>query len=192
MSISAVVLAGGKGRRMGGVDKGMVEFLGKPMVAHVLERLRSQTPEILINANREIERYAAFGFPVIQDDIPDYAGPLAGLHKAMTTTESAYILTVPCDAPLLPRNLLAKLMDSLMAHDADIAIAKTGMQAHPVISLCRRALLPSLTQYLQDGGRKVDTWQQQHEVVEVQFSQHPLAFSNINTSDELTSLEQAA
>lgn len=192
MSISGVILAGGKGRRMGGVDKGLVEFLGKPMVSHVIDKLRPQVDELFINANRETERYQSFALPVFADDFPDFAGPLAGLHKALTVANSQYVLTVPCDTPLLPRTLAARLMNGLIAHDADIAIAKTGMQAHPVFCLCRKSLLPSLDRFLREGGRKVADWQAQLEIVEIQFDDVAMAFSNINTPDELTSLEQTA
>lgn len=192
MSISGIVLAGGLGRRMGGVDKGLMDFLGKPMVAHVINRLQPQVDEILINANREIEHYAAFGHKVIQDDITGFAGPLAGLHKGMSVARHPYVLTVPCDSPLLPMNLARRLMNALIQHDADLAVAKTGEQAHPVFCLCRKALLPNLESFLQQGGRKIDAWYSALEVIEVSFNENPQAFSNVNTPEELLCLEQAA
>lgn len=192
MSISGIVLAGGLGRRMGGVDKGLMDFLGKPMVAHVINRLQPQVDEILINANREIEHYAAFGHTVIEDDIAGFAGPLAGLHKGMSVAKHPYVLTVPCDSPLLPMNLASRLMHALIQHDADLAVAKTGMQAHPVFCLCRKALLPNLESFLQQGGRKIDAWYGALEVVEVSFNDNPQAFSNVNTPEELLCLERAA
>lgn len=192
MSISGIVLAGGLGRRMGGVDKGLMDFLGKPMVAHVINRLQPQVDEILINANREIEHYAAFGHKVIQDDIAGFAGPLAGLHKGMSVARHPYVLTVPCDSPLLPMNLARRLMNALIQHDADLAVAKTGEQAHPVFCLCRKALLPNLENFLQQGGRKIDAWYSALEVIEVSFNENPQAFSNVNTPEELLCLEQAA
>jgi molybdopterin-guanine dinucleotide biosynthesis protein A len=192
MSITGIILAGGKSRRMGGVDKGMIDFLGKPMVAHVLQRLAPQVDEILINANREPERYAAFGPTVVQDDIGGFAGPLAGLHKGMRVAAHPYVLTVPCDSPLLPMNLVRRLMQGLVERDADLAVAKTGAQAHPVFCLCRKSLLPDLEQFLNDGGRKIDAWYSKLNVAEVSFDDNPQAFANINTPDELTGLEQAA
>jgi molybdopterin-guanine dinucleotide biosynthesis protein A len=192
MSITGIILAGGKSRRMGGVDKGMIDFLGKPMVAHVLQRLAPQVDEILINANREPERYAAFGPAVVQDDIGGFAGPLAGLHKGMRVAAHPYVLTVPCDSPLLPMNLVRRLMQGLVERDADLAVAKTGTQAHPVFCLCRKSLLPDLEQFLNDGGRKIDAWYSKLNVAEVSFDDNPQAFANINTPDELTGLEQAA
>jgi molybdopterin-guanine dinucleotide biosynthesis protein A len=192
MSITGIVLAGGLGRRMGGVDKGLIDFLGKPLVAHVIQRLNPQVDEILINANREIERYAAFGHPVIQDDIEGFAGPLAGLHKGMSIAKYPYVLTVPCDSPLLPMNLVGRLMNGLIERDADVAVAKTGTQAHPVFCLCRKSLLGNLENYLQNGGRKIDAWYSTLEVVEISFNENPQAFANVNTPEELLWLEQAA
>lgn len=192
MSISGVILAGGMGRRMGGADKGLIEFLGRPMIEHVAERLKPQVGEILINANRELQHYASLGYPVIEDEIGGFAGPLAGLHKAMQVAAHPYVLTVPCDSPLLPHNLVERLMNGLIERDADLAVAKTGMQAHPVFCLCRKALLPNLEAFLKDGGRKIDAWYSTLEVAEVQFSDNAKAFANVNTPEELVWLEQAA
>ena len=192
MSITGIILAGGKSRRMGGVDKGLINFLGKPMIAHVLQRLAPQVDEILINANREPERYATFGPLVVQDDIAGFAGPLAGLHKGMRTAAHPYVLTVPCDSPLLPMNLVRRLMQGLIERDADLAVAKTGTQAHPVFCLCRKSLLPDLEQFLNGGGRKIDAWYSRLNVAEVAFDDNPQAFANINTPDELLGLDQVA
>lgn len=190
--MTGVILAGGKGRRMGGADKGLVDFLGKPMIEHVIQRIRPQVDEILINANREVERYATFGHRVIQDEIADFAGPLAGLHKGLVEAKHPYILTVPCDSPLLPANLAKRLMNGLIERDADIAVAKTGMQAHPVFCLCRRSLLPSLKAYLDSGERKMANWINTLDSIEISFTDNFQAFTNINTLEELRWLEQAA
>jgi len=192
MQITGVILAGGQGRRMGGKDKGLVSFLGQPMVAHVINRLKPQVSEIFINANREAERYAEFGYPVIADEISGFAGPLAGLHKAMKVANTPYILTVPCDSPLLSTDLATRLMNGLIERDADIAVAKTGSQIHPVFCLCRKSLLGNLEDYLLSGERKVDRWQKSLETIEIAFNDNPQAFSNINTADELAMLEKAA
>ena len=192
MSVTGVVLAGGLGRRMGGVDKGLVDFLGKPLITHVIERLSPQVDEILINANRELDRYAALGYPVIKDDIAGFAGPLAGLHKSMSVAKHAFVLTVPCDSPLLPLNLVERLMQGLIKNNADLAVAKTGTQAHPVFCLCRKTLLKNLEAYLQGGGRKIDTWYSALKVVEIPFDEDPQAFANVNTAEELLSLEKTA
>ena len=190
MQITGIVLAGGRGTRMGGIDKGLADFLGKPMVAHVIERLQPQVSEILINANREIDHYQAFGLPVIQDEIGGFAGPLAGLHAGMKAAGSSFVLTVPCDSPLLPVDLTSRMMEALVADKATIAIAKTGTQLHPVFSLIHVSALASLETYLASGGRKMETWQKSMACVEVAFDDCPWAFSNINTADELKELEQ--
>jgi molybdopterin-guanine dinucleotide biosynthesis protein A len=192
MSITGVILAGGQGRRMGGADKGLVEFLGKPLVSHVIQRLSPQVDEILVSANREIEAYAALGHPVISDAIEGFAGPLAGLHMGMTKAKHPYVLTVPCDTPLLPMSLVDRLVRGLTNCDADVAVAKTGMQTHPVFCLCRKTLLPHLEEYLQSGGRKFDDWYSNLDVAEILFNDAPQAFININTREELLCLEQAA
>lgn len=189
MSISGVVLAGGLARRMGGVDKGLIAFAGKPMVAHVLERLRPQVDEILINANREIEQYAAFAYPVIPDKIEGFAGPLAGLHRGMCAANHPFVMTVPCDSPFLPTDLAGRLLQALQQADADLAVAKTGTQVHPVFCLCRTNLKNHLQDYLQSGGRKIDAWYGTLKVVEVAFDDQPHAFANINTLEELESLQ---
>lgn len=177
---------------MGGANKGLLEFHGRPMVAHVLHRLAPQVDELLINANREIERYRQMGYPVIQDEISGFAGPLAGLHAGMQHAQHPYILTVPCDSPLLPSNLAKRLINALIERDADIAIAKTGTQAHPVFSLCRKALLPKLELFLERGERKMTEWIAELDSIEVSFTDQAPAFTNINTPEELRILEQAA
>jgi len=192
MSITGVILAGGQGRRMGGADKGLIEFLGKPLISHVIQRLSPQVDEILISANREIETYAALGHLVISDDIEGFAGPLAGLHKGLAEARHPYVLTVPCDTPLLPMSLVDRLMRGLTSRDADVAVAKTGIQPHPVFCLCRKTLLPHLEAYLQNGGRKFEDWYSTLDVTEILFDDAPQAFININTREELLCLEQAA
>lgn len=192
MSITGVILAGGQGRRMGGADKGLVEFLGKPLISHVIQRLSPQVDEILISANRGMETYAALGHPVMADAIEGFAGPLAGLHMGMTEARHPYVLTVPCDTPLLPMSLVDRLMRGLTNCDADVAVAKTGIQAHPVFCLCRKTLLPHLEAYLQGGGRKFEDWYSTLDVAEILFNDAPQAFININTREELLCLEQAA
>jgi molybdopterin-guanine dinucleotide biosynthesis protein A len=129
---------------------------------------------------------------VIQDDITGFAGPLAGLHKGMSVAKHPFVLTVPCDSPLLPLNLVERLMQGLIQNNADLAVAKTGAQAHPVFCLCRKTLLKNLEAYLQGGGRKIDTWYSALKVVEVPFDDNPQAFANVNTAEELLSLEKTA
>lgn len=186
MKITGIVLAGGLGRRMGGADKGLIAFQGKPLVAHVLERLKPQVDEILVNANREVDVYGKFGYPVISDTITGFAGPLAGLHCGMSRSGNPLVLTVPCDSPFLPTDLASRLLTALQQQNVDLAVAKTGDQAQPVFSLCRTTLLPNLTRFLQEGGRKIDFWYADLKTVEVPFDDEADAFANINTPEELS------
>ena len=184
-NITGIVLAGGMGRRMGGVDKGLVELDGKPMVAHVLARLSPQVDAVLINANQNAERYAAFGLPVLADAVGGFAGPLAGLHAGMSAATTPFVATVPCDSPFLPLDLVARLSKGLVAMDAQLAVARTFDQPHPVFALVRRDVLPHLASFLHGGGRKIDAWYATLRIVEVAFDDCADAFRNINTADEL-------
>ena len=189
--ITGVVLAGGLGRRMGGTDKGLQELRGQPMVHWVIERLAPQVDELLINANQNGERYAAFGHRVVPDQIPGFAGPLAGLHAALATATHPLVATAPCDSPFLPADLISRLFSALTAANADLAVAKTFDQAHPVFCLCQRSVLPHLTEFLESGGRKVDRWYSTLNIVEVAFDDEADAFENINTHEELGRFEAA-
>lgn len=184
-SVTGIVLAGGQGRRMGSVDKGLALLLGRPMAAHVIERFAPQVDEILINANRNMTEYMALGHAVIPDAIGGYAGPLAGLHVGLTHAAHPLVATVPCDSPFLPHDLVARLSSSLSDNAADIAVARTFEQPHPVFALVRRSVLPHLTQFLQEGGRKIDAWYATLNAIEVAFDDQADAFRNINTADEL-------
>jgi len=188
MDITGLILAGGRGSRMGSIDKGLVPLAGKPMVAHVLERLSPQVQRMLINANQNRDTYAAFGHPVWPDAMPDFAGPLAGLQTGLMHCETPYLVTAPCDSPFLPADLVTRLAQALEARDADLAVAVTGegdtRQPHPVFCLAKASLLPHLTAYLEGGGRKVDRWYATLRVAEVHFADES-AFRNINTLAEL-------
>ena len=192
MKITGVVLAGGQGSRMGGVDKGLQEFRGKPMVAHALERLAPQVDEILINANRNTEAYARFGHRVIADEIEGFAGPLAGFERGLAHATGELVVTVPCDSPFLPRDLVARLREGLEREQADIAVAKTGDQAHPVFCLMRRGVHDSLRRFLASGQRKIDRWYPELRATLVDFDDEADAFVNINTREELAGLEPKA
>jgi molybdopterin-guanine dinucleotide biosynthesis protein A len=181
--VSGIVLAGGQGRRMGGVDKGLQLLRGKPMVAWVLERLAPQVSEILVNANQNLESYARFGYRVVPDALGGFAGPLAGLHAGLGAASHPLAVTVPCDSPFLPLDLVARLRGALGAND--LAVAKTGDQPHPVFSLVRRAVLGHLAEFLAGGGRKIDAWYASLKVVEVPFDDEADTFRNINTREEL-------
>jgi len=187
--VTGVVLAGGQGRRMGGVDKGLQTLRGKPMAQWVIERLAPQVDEVLVNANQNLEAYARLGRRVVPDTIGGFAGPLAGLHAGLAAASLPLVVTVPCDSPFLPLDLVARLRSALEAADADLAVAKTGAQPHPVFSLVRRSVLPHLDRFLSGGGRKIDAWYATLKVVEVSFDDQPDAFSNINTREELAGFE---
>ena len=183
--VTGVVLAGGQGRRMGGVDKGLVDLAGAPLVAHVLARLAPQVGAVLINANQNLDRYRSFGQPVIEDAVGGFAGPLAGLHAGLARAGGELVMTVPCDSPFLPHDLVARLRAALEREGAQLAVAKTFDQPHPVFALVRRDVLPNLAAFLAAGGRKIDAWYAALRIVEVAFDDEAAAFRNINTADEL-------
>lgn len=189
--ISGVVLAGGLGRRMGGVDKGLQSLRGRPMVAWVVERLAPQVDELFINANQNAGHYAAFGHRVVPDRIADFAGPLAGLHVALSMARYPLVATVPCDSPFLPGDLVSRLLSGLTAADADFAVARTFDQPHPVFCLCKSSLLVPLTRYLEEGGRRFEAWYSTLNSVAVQFDDVAEAFENINTRQDLERFERS-
>ncbi len=190
MAISAIILAGGKATRMGGQNKGLVKFQQQPLITHVIKRLKPQVDEIIINANRELESYQALGYPVLQDAIPDFAGPLAGMQLGLKHARNDYVLTVPCDSPLLPEDLANRLQSALNKYDADIAITSCDGKLHPVFCLCKKSVLPSLNEYLSHGGRKVSEWQQSLHHIYVDFSDCADAFTNLNTQQDLNVFEE--
>jgi molybdopterin-guanine dinucleotide biosynthesis protein A len=161
------------------------------MVAHVLERLAPQVGEVLINANQNAERYAAFGHPVVPDAISGFAGPLAGLHAGLARAAREFAVTVPCDSPFLPGDLVARLAAGLEAARAQLAVAKTLHQPHPVFCLVRRDVFPHLDAFLAAGGRKIDAWYATLAIVEVAFDDESEAFRNINTAGELADAAKA-
>lgn len=189
MLISAIILSGGRATRMNGVDKGLVLLRQKPLIAHVIARLTPQVSEILINANREIAQYKTFCLPVLQDEQADFIGPLAGFSLGLKYCKHDYLLTVPCDSPLLPRDLAQRLMTSLLEHNAEIAVASSDGNTHPVFCLCKKSVLASLTDYIAQGERRVSAWQKSLNYIEVDFSDCSEAFVNLNTLEDLTALE---
>jgi molybdenum cofactor guanylyltransferase len=174
---------------MGSVDKGLVLLHGRSMVRHVLDRFAPQVDDVLINANQHLDQYAALGFRVIPDSIEDFAGPLAGLHVGLTHATQPLVATVPCDSPFLPADLVARLLGALQNMDAELAVARTFDQPHPVFALVRRSVLPHLTRFLEGGGRKIDAWYATLKTVEVAFDDKADAFRNINTLAELQQLD---
>ncbi len=191
-AVTGVILAGGQGRRMGGVDKGLQRLRGRPMIAWVLERIAPQVDEVLINANQNQDAYARFGPRVVGDRIGGFVGPLAGLHAGLAAATHPLVVTVPCDSPFLPADLVARLRGALERADADVAVARTGTQPHPVFSLVHARVAANLAAFLERGGRKIDAWYAALVVIEVPFDDEAAAFSNINTRDELATYEAAA
>lgn len=201
--ITGLVLAGGRGSRMGGVDKGLQTFNGMPLALHTLTRLQmgGGVGQIMINANRNLAAYESFGASVWPDSLADYAGPLAGFMTGLERCETPFLVTVPCDTPLLPLDLVPRLAQALEAEDADIAMAaapevdqngQLKIRNQPVFCLLRVELLESLIQFTQDGGRKIDAWTALHKTVVVPFNlpdDDPQAFCNANTLAELRQLE---
>ena len=199
-AITGLILAGGRGSRMGGVDKGLQNFRGLPLALQTLMRLQLQsTPlqEILINANRNLSAYESLGVPVWPDSIDGYAGPLAGFLTGLERCETPLLLTVPCDSPLFPLDLLERLVQALNEQDADLAMAAAPesdgqVRAQPVFCLLKVSLLESLVTFTQSGGRKIDAWTAQHRCALVAFDKpgdDPHAFANANTLQELLQLE---
>jgi molybdopterin-guanine dinucleotide biosynthesis protein A len=192
-AVTGIVLAGGLGRRMGSVDKGLQPLQGRPMVAHVLDRLRPQVDALIVNANQNAEAYAAlgaaYGARVVPDAVGGFAGPLAGLHAGMAGATTPLCVTVPCDSPFLPIDLVARLRDALEEAAAQLAVAKTFDQPHPVFALVRRDVVDHLAHFLGSGGRKIDAWYATLRTVEVAFDDEAAACENINTRDELARFE---
>jgi molybdenum cofactor guanylyltransferase len=189
IEVSGIILAGGRGSRMGGVDKGLQPFRGKPMVAHAIDRLLPQVDELLINANQNLDQYEKFGHRVVADEIEGFAGPLAGFERGLANASGDLVVTAPCDSPFLPADLVARLKAAMEEDSADLCVAKTRGQTHPVFCLMQRSVLPSLRAFLQSNGRKIDRWYETLKVVEVNFDDDEDAFRNINTLDEIKALE---
>jgi molybdopterin-guanine dinucleotide biosynthesis protein A len=190
--ITGLILAGGRGMRMGGVDKGLQTLQGKPMILHVIQRLQPQVDRIMINANQNLDRYREFNFPVCADEKNDYAGPLAGMQAGLIHCETAYMLTAPCDTPMLPTDLVTQLATALEKSKADIAVANTKQHdriyRQPVFCLMKKTVLTDLTAALERGVRKVDLWLAEKNVVDVVFDDET-AFANINTLEELNHIQ---
>lgn len=184
-NITGLVLAGGRGSRMGGVDKGLLSLDQRPLVDHVLQRLAPQVNGLMISANRNIERYAQFGHPLVPDQLADFAGPLAGLEAGMQRCPTPYLVSVPCDSPFFPLDLVKRLAEALSAERASIAVAKTGERLHPVFCLMRTFSLPDLQAFTSAGGRRMELWLKRLKWVACPFDDVPEAFVNINTPEQL-------
>lgn len=188
--ITAVILAGGMGKRIGG-DKGLQPLHGRPLIQWVLDAVGGHVAEVLVNVNERHDAYACFGQRIIADQIPNWAGPLAGLHSAMHHAHTDWVASVPCDTPFLPDDLIARLFAAARADSAQAAVAVVNGRRQPTIALCRKNLLPSLDAYLVSGGRKVGEWQDTLRLSEVVFD-NGIAFTNINSLDDLTRVNHIA
>ncbi|WP_395346151.1 molybdenum cofactor guanylyltransferase MobA [Variovorax sp. UC122_21] len=191
--ITGLVLAGGRGSRMGGVDKGLQDHRGIPLALHALRRLQPQVGTAMLSANRNLPDYEAMGVPVWSDSIEGYAGPLAGLLTGLEHARTDWLVTVPCDTPDFPPDLVDRLAEAAAGQGAEIAMAATHedgeLRAQPVFCLLRASLAPSLLAFLQAGERKFGKWTAQHRMVQVAFDD-AAAFFNANTSDELRQLQR--
>jgi molybdenum cofactor guanylyltransferase len=189
--ITAVILAGGMGRRMGGLDKGLIEFDGRLLVEILIDKLQKQNVKIIINANRNQSVYGGYGFPVINDELSDYQGPLAGFASAMAAVDTQYILALPCDSPLLSDQYVERFIECHNLPDnkcAPISVAHDGERLQPVHALINVDLLPSLNTFLDSGDRKIDRWYAQHQFNQVDFSDQRDMFRNINTPEDQQNL----
>ena len=186
--ITAVILAGGQGSRLGGLDKGLVKLNEISLVQHLINRIKPQVFNIIISANRNTETYAQFGFPVYEDGISNFAGPLAGILKALQECQSEWLLTVPSDSPFTPTDLALRLSENIQ--DSKVAIPDDGKYLHPTFALIHKSLASSLNDFLQQGERKARVWMQQQAHSVVDFSDKPSAFININTDDDLNNAEK--
>jgi molybdenum cofactor guanylyltransferase len=188
--ITAVILAGGKARRMGGEDKGLIELHGRPLIDYIIAGLRPQAGHIIVNANRNLDRYREFGYPVVADMMGDFFGPLVGIATGMQAADTPLILAVPCDSPFVPAHLCVTLRHEMEKVDAEISVAHDGVRMQPVFALLRCELLPSLLSYLKEGGRKIDTWYAQHRLALADFSATPDVFLNLNTPSDRLVIEK--
>lgn len=188
--VTGLVLAGGRGSRMGHVDKGLQLLAGYPLVMHVLMRLAPQVGPVLVNANQNLQVYGDLGHPVVPDDLSGFAGPLAGLAAGLARCETPYLLSVPCDSPFLPGDLCTRLGQAMIGAGADLATVCTGSQAHPVFALMRTDVRADLSRFLAEGGRKIDAWTARLKTVLVDFADEADAFLNINTIEELRAHER--
>ncbi|HPQ96630.1 MAG: molybdenum cofactor guanylyltransferase [Thiothrix sp.] len=190
-SISGVILAGGMGRRMGGQDKGLLLFEGRPLIEYLLDALSPQVSHILINANRNPSLYARYGHPVLGDPLPDFQGPLAGFSAAMQAAQTTHIMTLPCDGPWIAPDMARRLLDALRNQpEAALAVAHDGERLQPVHALIPVSLHQSLQAFLARGERKIDRWYQQHPMVHADFSDVARLFRNINTPEQQQALQQ--
>lgn len=192
IALTGIILAGGRARRMGGIDKGLFELNGRPMVEWIIERLSPQVDSIIINANRNHEHYGRYGYPVVADDYGDFEGPLAGFAAVMPYAAGGALITVPCDSPSPPPDLAQRLVTALARQGADLAVAHDGDRLQPVHALLPASLLGSLRAYLAGGDRRVDLWYSRHKMATADFSDCREAFLNLNRPEDMAGIRRAA
>ncbi|GJM05537.1 MAG: molybdenum cofactor guanylyltransferase [marine bacterium B5-7] len=185
--VTGVILAGGQARRMGGQDKGLVMLNGKPMIEIIIEVFKPQTAKLLINANRNHDRYSQYGLELVADELSGFCGPLAGMASALTKINTDYMVTAPCDSPFIPVDLVQRLAYALENKSTQISVAHDGKRIQPVFCMLKKTLLQSLTDYLAAGERKIDRWFEQHDFAIADFSDKPETFDNINTHEDVES-----
>ncbi|MCX7897245.1 MAG: molybdenum cofactor guanylyltransferase [Rhodocyclaceae bacterium] len=182
--ITGLILAGGAGLRMGGADKGLLTYQGLPLIEHVIKRLAPQVETLLISANRNHERYARYGYPVLADEIQGFAGPLAGIATGLAACQTEWLAIVPCDVPDLAPDLVARLYEAASLAQGTLAVAVTEAGIQPTFSLCHRCELPALRDYFAHGERRLSRWCEMRQAVRVYFPD-ALAFANLNTPADL-------
>jgi molybdopterin-guanine dinucleotide biosynthesis protein A len=187
--ITGVILAGGMARRMGGQDKGLIQVAGKPLIEHVIGGLQPQVGTLIININRNLDRYKVYGLPLVVDSISGYHGPLVGMASCLCVVDKEFMATVPCDSPRLPHDLVQRLYRGLLREHAEISVAHDGEYIQPVFALMKTSLLNSLLDFLDRGKRKISDWYDEHKLATVDFSDVPEAFININTPEDVGQLE---
>ena len=184
--VTGVILAGGRSRRMGGRDKGLMRLAGRPLIEYVITALRPQVDHLVINANRNLDAYAAYGCRVVADAIDGYLGPLAGIASAMLVARTQYVLAVPCDCPFLPRDLAKRMLDAIKRERVEVCVAHDGRRIQPVFVLLRRDLAQDLLEDLNSGACKAELWVKSRRFAPADFSDDPWAFWNINTPQDRT------
>ncbi|MEJ2308069.1 MAG: molybdenum cofactor guanylyltransferase MobA [Gammaproteobacteria bacterium] len=189
-NVTALILAGGKGRRMGGSDKGLTRLNGRPMIEYCIDAISPQVDRILINANRNLDTYRTYGHEIVRDALADYQGPLAGFQAGFMETATDFMVTLPCDGPRVAPDLVQRLLTAITADNAEIAVAHDGKRMQPVYALLRSGLRQSLERFLATGDRKIDRWYAQHRTVTADFSDCIACFNNINTPQERSSEER--
>ncbi len=187
--VTGVVLAGGRARRMANKDKGLIQYRGQPLVRRAIDALAPSVSQIIINANRNQDIYSRFGHPVVSDLTDTYDGPLAGILSCLKTIDTPYLLSIPCDCPLIESKLLTQMINTFLHKQVDAGVAFDGERIHPVFLILKIGLVDSLELYLAGGQRKIDTWLFQHKLEKIDFSEHPDMFKNINTPEDLRELE---